>query len=100
MKIPEKVKIGPYTYEVVLDSNKLRDDDCFASCDCRHLKIFLDPDRPRARLEKSFFHELIHAVEDIVSNGHEDFGALKEGQVMWLSDLLYMVLKDNGMLAE
>lgn len=100
MKIPEKLKVGPYLYEVLWDGKTLKEDQNYAHINYLDLKITLDPDKPRERIEKSFLHEIIHACEDLATQGHEKNGCFTETQVVWLSNLLYMVLKENGMLAE
>lgn len=50
---------------------------------------------PQDRTEQVFFHELMHIV---LNNEEESFMHGDEGLVSRVSELLYAVLKDNGML--
>jgi len=94
MKLPESVKVGPYTYEV-----RMVDDLCNANDKNEHIQgqityssrlieIRTDNQLPM----KTLIHEAIHALEDMYGT------ELKEKHVRRFSNGIYAFLVDNNLL--
>ena len=101
MKIPKKIKVGGKVYAVITDYVFRERSDVAGQADHDFNQIRLagiapgGGQRPRANIEHTFIHELLHCV-DTAYNARE----LSEGAVDRLSSGLYQVLNDNGLLAE
>lgn len=89
MKIPKKVKVGGLIYKVKevkrLCNNKRTEGYQYQSGQMIKLKKSL----PKEYKEKTFIHELIHAMFDFLMWEHD------ETTVESLAQVLYMVIKDN-----
>lgn len=96
MKIPESVKVGPFTYKVVLVEivNRERLELIGQVTHCVNKEIRLQKDLDQDKLESVFIHELLHCADVFIHLG------LKEEQVERLEAGLYMVLKENGLLKD
>jgi hypothetical protein len=91
MKIPSSLKVGAHTFEIVrapLD-DKVGETN---TCDC---KITLHDDLKDSVLGAAFIHEIIHACNSTLGDT-----ALGHALIDSLSEQLYQVLSDNGLLAE
>lgn len=95
MRIPESVKIGPFTYTVEwvddLTDDADRNRKLYGQCHYGQQKIRLskavNPDSNTA----TFLHELMHAIDFVMQIG------LKEKQVDRIATGLAMVLLDNNL---
>lgn len=83
MIIPEKIKVGGLTYDVVI-IDKMEDNTCAAFIDIQKCIIKLEAAAPQA-MEHNFLHELIHAMNS----------ELKEETVEFITMILYGIIKDN-----
>lgn len=101
MKIPPSLKVGGHLYQVLMpytfvDRSDLSGQSCHSTL---QLKISVvnqgGERRSRSQIEETFLHELIHCV-DVVYNS----SGLSEDAVTRLSEGLFQVLSDNGLLAE
>jgi hypothetical protein len=98
VKIPESVKVGPFTYTVEFVDDLADDADrnrkLYGQCRYGDQKILIsrgtNPDSNLA----TFLHELIHAIDFTMQAG------LKEKQVDRVAVGLTMVLRDNPQLRE
>lgn len=90
MKIPEQLYVGGHIVRV--EYEKL-EDEC-AHFDSQTLTIRVDPTVPRSLQESSFLHELMHACNSTLGSDHIHHAFMDS-----LSEQLYQVLSDNGMLA-
>lgn len=99
MKIPERVKIGPYTYRVERVPG-LRDDEdrnlpLHGDVDTAKKLIRLDADDPPEQQFTTLIHECIHALDcDFLKLG------LSEKQVKRLGVGLGALLLESGLLGE
>ena len=103
MKIPKKLKIIGFDWKII--TGKKSDDvayegNCFGATHHGTQKIFLDKDTTEQNREKTFIHEIFHALwwqmglqkrKDIEQN-------LEEEIVHTLAQGFYQVLKDNKLL--
>lgn len=99
MIIPEKIKAGAHTYDVI--HAKTRDETKGNGWGKTHradLKIWLDEALPRTRLEETFMHELMHVVYDMACLNAVVEKMEEEEIVNRLSQYLYLLLKENDML--
>ena len=93
MRLPKKLKIGGYTYEVIYEDRvKKSGTDHPATYTSKHQKIFIDKTQCREEMESSLIHEIIEALNYAYELG------LDHKQVSTLEATLYQVLKDNKFL--
>lgn len=95
MKIPDNVKVGPYTYSIerrdrVTDGATVYLGRCLLD---KRIILLADGYSEDTELE-SFFHETLHAIDDAWDLD------LKESQIKRLSVGILTVLKDNKLLRE
>jgi len=96
MKIPEEVKIGPFTYKVRLVDivNRERPELIGEASHEINKEIRLQKALDQDKLESVFIHELLHCMDVFMRLG------LSEEQVERLEGAVYMVLKQNNLLRE
>ena len=96
MKIPEEVKIGPFTYKVRLVDivNRERPELIGEVSHDTNKEIRLQKALDQDKLESVFIHELLHCMDVFMRLG------LTEKQVERLEGAIYMVLKQNNLLRE
>jgi hypothetical protein len=90
MRIPKTVKVGGFNYSVTITDNFVSgSNNCCGEIDLRAQTIKILP-RETDGMNKSFIHELIHAINSFNGNYVED-----EKQVDEMANALYMVIQDN-----
>lgn len=94
MKIPKKLKVGGHIYTVIEGYKFKEREDAHGQCDHTALEIRLTESDiggkfSRSKIECSFIHEVLHAVDNTYNNAN-----LKEEDVTRLAEGLYQVLKD------
>ena len=93
MKIPNKIKILGYDYEVIF-RNRGNDDgsDNAGTHSSRSQKIWIDSDQSQQQQESTFLHEILEALNYALQLEitHKGICSLEAG--------LYQVLKDNNLL--
>ena len=98
MKIPAKLKVGGITYKVIkgykFTEIELGGQACHTEAEIR-LSDTGHGGREYAieKKEEIFLHEILHAVDCIYNTGETE-----EAVIDRLSNGLYQVLKDNGLL--
>lgn len=100
MKIPKKVKVGPFTYRVVW-YDQLRSDEveklfgqCITNGQPHDHEIRIERGHTDERTTEVFLHEVIHAIDYYMRIG------LDEDQTLRLGNGLAAVLMDHGLLKE
>lgn len=88
MRIPKQVRVGAQTYSVEFDAS-IRDNGVQGECNFRQLAIRLLDDRPPTRVQETFLHELIEALN------YEYQVGLRHKQIADLGMAMYQVLRDN-----
>lgn len=92
MKIPKKIKIGAYDWEVIHKDRVFSDgQECYGVCDDDSFKIVLSRKKNKSKqnLHETFIHECLHACE---KGANLD---LSEDTITRLSTIIYGVLKNN-----
>jgi len=92
MKIPKKVKIGAYWWDVIYKDVVYSDSrECYGICEDDTFTITLSKSKNKHRqnLEETFIHECLHAIE---KSANMD---LSEELITRLSTNIYGFLKDN-----
>jgi hypothetical protein len=89
MNIPDKVKIGGLIYDVFETENISFGNDFNGETDFRALKINIRP-MARARMERTFLHEIIHTFFDNLGHTIHD-----EKHIDELAGELYEFVCDN-----
>ena len=102
MKIPKKIKILGYYWEVISDEkgkSVIYDGNCFGSTHLGMQKIFIEHlERTTQQLrEQSFLHEILHAIwwQTGLGKRKDVDNKLEEEIIHPLAQGLYQVLKDN-----
>ena len=93
MKIPKKLKIGGFIYNISI--KKRMDDDGISNIGTHYQyrqKIWLDKDCHPQQQEETLIHEIIEAI-----NSANEI-KLEHSQISVLANQLYQVLKDNNLL--
>lgn len=97
MIIPKQLKVGGHIYKVLQNYHFAERTDKWGQTDSGvHEVRIADGDGAKfskSRIEQTFIHELLHTVDLVYHNGK-----LEEEDVAVLSEGLYQVLKDNGLL--
>lgn len=97
MNIPEKVKIGAHLYFVEQEIDPSNDDDnCFGCSSFKKLKIVINPSYAKSQQEETFFHEVLHCIDNAL--GYATKTAEEEQRVQSTAHLFYEFLKDNNLL--
>jgi hypothetical protein len=99
MTIPQRVKVGGNTYEVLFPYTFLERNDLWGQCDhdlnvIRIAKTDGSNDRCAQAMHVAFIHELLHAIERVFCGDKRS----DESQIEGLAQGIYSVLKDNGWL--
>lgn len=96
MKIPETVKVGPFTYKVNLVEivDRGRPELIGWAIHDVNKEIRIQKNLDQDKLESVFVHELLHCMDVFMRLG------LSEEQVDRLEGAVYMALKENGLLRE
>lgn len=94
MRIPEKIKIGNFVYDVEVTDYPILHEGmlCQGLCDSENQMIQLAADLTKQNMERVFLHELIHAIH--MDRGL-DLGEQTEVIVDELAKGLHQVINDN-----
>ena len=90
MRIPKKIKIGPYTYDVVYKDNLTHENNkLWGLCDRESHNIYLQKKMDAQKKKEVLLHECLHAIE-------ESYGiTLGENKVNQLGLALLALIYDN-----
>lgn len=96
MRIPETLKVGPYTYAVkeLEEVKSERGADLWGQCLMEEQEISLRAGQSSDRKAVALFHEVLHALEDVLEI------TINEKDLTRLAPALYQVLRDNDLLKE
>jgi hypothetical protein len=93
MKINKTLKIGGYTYNIILrDIDRTEQSKNFGYVNSNHCEIVLDTGCDIQSRESTFLHEIVEVINTINELG------LTHQQIMILEHNLYQILKDNDMI--
>ena len=98
MKIPKKIKIGGFIWEVCENQDVNNEGDVFGSTHYKKQKIFIEPfgNVTEQKREQTLLHEILHVVWwQTGLNRRITEKGLDEEIIHTLSMGLYQVLKDN-----
>ncbi|HHY47108.1 MAG TPA: hypothetical protein GX506_07410 [Firmicutes bacterium] len=102
MRIPDKVKIGPYIYRVKQRQEEYRDDNgnlLWGEISYTRQEIMLGPAPSEERRGAAFLHEAIHGILEVAGYGDTDQAVKIETIIEVLGTGLYEFLTENGLLA-
>lgn len=88
----DKIKILGHEYTVSMDSSIQLDDGHNAQINLSTCEIKIGDRQVKSKQEEGFIHEIIEAL-----NSHLEL-MLEHSKISQLSEGLYQVLKDNGLL--
>ena len=96
VKLPETLRITPYTYRVVPVTKLLNTDHCrmYGECDTANLEIRLDDGNNDQHMRQTLLHEVLHAISN-----HATLG-IEEDTIERLANGMLAFLTDNGWLRE
>lgn len=90
MAIPHSLKIGGYTYEVIVEKRKANHGDCnFGTASTPELKIWIEADCATEQQEETLIHEIL----EVIGLNHDL--NISHQTISTIADNLYQVLKDN-----
>lgn len=90
MKIPDKVKIGAFEWEVGKNENLMHEREERAVTRPKRLMIEIDPGCKQVAQEESLIHEILEAISwqyNIEFVSHKDLGVM--------ATVLHQVIKEN-----
>lgn len=93
MKIPQSVKVGAMTYDVVVVPNMLAERSLFGEVDVANQTIKIAGDISPERQFNALMHELYHAIRFEAG----DVGDHGEQEIRAVSNMLTQVFVDNGL---
>ena len=88
MRIPKKIKVGGHIYKILLVDRNSFDENGIGEYLVEKNIIKISKDLPQNQRELTFFHEVLHALNN----------QLEEKDVEFLAQGIYQVLSDNKML--
>jgi len=88
VKVPDKIKIGPYEVKIEIVKNRALDRDHAGEYFTRELKIDLD-ESYKERHGEILMHEIIEAINDLYNLN------IEHHDMMVLGVALYQMLKEN-----
>ncbi len=96
MKIPDKVRVGPYDYRVTQHKVVMSDDNhkLCGQCDYEQQIIRVGKGMAAQTQETTLLHECFHAMNELYQLG------LKERQIAVLAPAMLSFLRDNDLLKE
>lgn len=100
MRIPRRLKIGGFVWQVEFRDDVAREGRCYGSTHFSRQHIYLDPNTTRQKQEQAFIHELLHAIWWQQGLGSCEAGKFEEHVIDALSMGLHQTLKDARMLSE
>jgi hypothetical protein len=96
---PERVKIGPYIYDIKYDKELVdkhlleTKEEVYGYCDYDKLEIVLNPELSEQLIQEVLLHEILHGVNAIATRiGADD----EEKYVTIGSPILLQALRENG----
>ena len=100
MKIPKKLKIGGFIWEIKNNEEVNLEANAFGSTHFRKQKIFIDPTETQQKKEQCLIHEVFHAIwwQTGLLERYKETKEKEEEIIQALSNGLYQVLKDNKLL--
>lgn len=90
MNIPNQLKIGGITYDVIYPI-KMREDDLMAEISYLEGTIEINPRLKRDIKEQMFIHEMVHGILNCIGSDLRDDERFVDG----FGQIFYQVLKEN-----
>lgn len=101
MKIPKKLRINGFDWEVKESQEIANEGQAFGSTHYEEQKIFLEPKATKQKKEQVLLHEILHAIWwecGLAQRYKKDKPEVEEEIITALSHGLYQVLVDNKLL--
>ena len=94
MRIPEKIKVGNFIYDVEITNYPIICEGlvCQGLCDSENQKLYLSSDLTKQNLERVFIHELLHSIQ---MDRCLDLGEDTELIIDEMAKGLHQVINDN-----
>ena len=89
VKIPRKVNIGAYEYDVRYKKGMVKHSHSTGQCYTSDAKIWIDPDELKQVRDVTVMHEIIHCIGDV------EMIQYGEGEIDRLAHCLTRILRDN-----
>lgn len=95
MKIPKKIKIGGFVYDIEFTDNlKSGNINCSAEIDYNELKIRI-ANTAEKKQQHDFWHEVFHAIYDFIGITEHD-----EQHIDLLASAMHAIITDNPHIFE
>jgi|ERR1035437_1797103 hypothetical protein len=100
MKIPNKLKIGGFEWEIKENKEVAFEGNCFGSTHLPSQRIYIDPDSTMQKKEQTLIHEILHALwwQTGLTERYKKTPEIQEEIIQALGHGMYQVLKDNDLL--
>ena len=72
IKVPRKIKVSSFVYELVLAENLTRDHQLLGQCLSDSVIMKIDPKTPPQTRDVTLMHEIVHAINDVYNCGLEE----------------------------
>ena len=95
MELPKELHIGPLTYTIEIVDGDLIDEGLYGQTNFRTQVIQIDAKLSEDMRWVTLLHEVIHSIE-AQHRDPVDKNQFTEEEVVWLSNGLYLFLKENG----
>ena len=95
MRLPKKVKVGPYTYQVKTWDTGGDDNGCYGDCSNTHHVIHIGTRYSDTKVRAILLHEILHAIWHVWTIEDED---TEERMIQTLTHGLLAVINDNPKL--
>tara|TARA_R110002020_G_scaffold33337_1_gene101617 strand:- start:604 stop:987 length:384 start_codon:yes stop_codon:yes gene_type:complete len=95
MDLPKELIVGPLTYKVETVDGDLIDSGVYGQTNFRTQVIEIDSSLSEDMKLVTLFHEVLHVIES-QHRSPTDKKQFTEEEVVWLSNGLYLFLKENG----
>lgn len=94
MRIPEKLKVGNFIYDIEITDYPIIHEGllCGGLCEPNNQKIYLSSDLTKQNLERVFIHELLHSIQ---MDRCLDLGEDTELIIDEMAKGLHQVINDN-----
>jgi hypothetical protein len=96
MRMPKRVKVGPFTYQIKTVPGLLDERHIYGECDSRKHEISISDEMTGPLTAETLIHELMHAAWETGSIGIE--GLTEEKVIRILATQFAAIIRDNPSL--
>jgi hypothetical protein len=98
MKLPNKIKVGPFLYTIEHSSDIAAEGNCYGSTHHNSHKIFIDPKVTEVQQRQTLIHEIMHVcvfINGLTYRLEKDQKVTEEDLIREMSMTFFQVMEDN-----